>query len=59
MATYGGGVVLIGIEGRVEVYEVDALGVHAAEDVEVVAGPDGLVSEVWVWHGVGMFALRG
>ena len=56
---YWGGVVLIGVEGWVEVNEVDALGVDAAQDVEVVACPDGLVGEIGGCHRVVMFALGG
>ena len=41
------------VEGRIEVDEVDGLGVHAAHDLEAVAGPDGAGGEV------GLTALGG
>ena len=50
-AAHGGRVVLVGVEGRVEVDKVDALAVNPAQDVEVVAGPDGLVGKVRFGHG--------
>ena len=44
-------VVLVGVERRVEVDKVDALAVHPAQDIEVVAGPDCLVGKVRSGHG--------
>ena len=49
LASNRGAVVLVGVEGRVEVDEVDALRVEASEDVDVVPGEDRLVCEVH-WH---------
>ena len=46
----GSGVVLIAVEGRVEVDKVDAVRVHASEDVEVASGPERLVDEVRSCH---------
>ena len=48
--TDGGGVVLIGVEGRVEINEVDAFRVDAAHDVEIVAHPDCAIGEIWLCH---------
>ena len=50
-AAHRGGVVLVGVERRVEVNQVDALAVHPAQDVQVVAGPDRLVGKVGISHG--------
>ena len=50
-AAHWGHVVLVGVERRVEVNQVNALAVHPAQDVEVVAGPDSLVGEVRLGHG--------
>ncbi len=38
---YRRGVVLVGVEGRIEIDEVDYLVVESSEDIEVVAGEDG------------------
>ena len=46
LAADGGGVIAVGIEGRVEVDQIDAGGVHAAHDGEVIARPDGSVAPV-------------
>ena len=40
--------VAVGVEGRVEVYEVDGCSVDAREDFYVVRGPDGAVGKVHV-----------
>ena len=45
-AAHRRGVVAVGVERRVQVDEVDRRGVEAAQDVQVVPGPDGSVSEV-------------
>lgn len=37
----GRGVVRVGVEGRVQIDQIDAHGVHVAYDVEIVAGPHG------------------
>ena len=42
----GRGVVLVGVERRVGVHQVDAVGVQAAQDVEVVPRPHRAVGEV-------------
>ena len=38
---YRRGVVLVGVEGRIEIDEVDYLVVESSEDIEIVAGEDG------------------
>ena len=50
-AAHRGGVVLVRVEGRVEVNQVDALAVHPAQDFQVVAGPDRLIGKVRFDHG--------
>ena len=50
-AAHRGRVVLVGVERRVEVNQVDALAVHPAQDVEVVTGLDCLVGKVRFGHG--------
>lgn len=42
----GHGGVAVGVEGLVEVDEVDGFGVYAAHDVEVVVGPDSATGRV-------------
>ena len=49
-AADGGSVVAVRVERRVEIDQVDRLGVQAPQDVEVVTRPYRLVYEV-VWHG--------
>ena len=50
LASNRGAVVLVGVERRIEVDEVDALRVETSEDVDVVPGEYRLVCEVH-WHG--------
>ena len=50
-AADGRGVIFVGVEGRVEVDEVDAGAVDAAHDRQVVAGPNGAAGEVGGGHG--------
>ena len=45
-ATDGCGVISVGVEGRIEVDEVDAVVVDSAHDIEVVALEDGSVGDV-------------
>ena len=50
LASDGGGVVAVGVEGRVQIDEVDALAVHAAQNVQVVTCPQSTASEVRGGH---------
>ena len=45
-AAHRRGVVAVGVERRVQVDEVDRRGVEAAQDVQVVPGPDRAVGEI-------------
>ena len=60
-AVQRGGVRLVGVERRVQVDEVNALGVDAPEDVQVVPGKDGAVGHIAnvVGHSVRPSQRRG
>ena len=44
------GVILVGIEGRIEVNQVDALGVDPTHDVQIVPHPDRAIAEICLPH---------
>ena len=51
LAVERGGVSLVGVERRVEIDEVDAVGVYPAQNIQIVADEDGSARRVaGVWH---------